>query len=156
MWSNYSEINLATKFCWSSANEIILLTSSIKSQLGFYLWPKTTIPAGRTDQLGIIPTQPSLAGVGAWAELGNNVMSKRQIKETIKDTVTLKNKAKLLSFKKVADRVSDDPSDNNYLGRMGLTHSRIWIRYRARAVKGVKANHKRSWKNNLECRQVLW
>ena len=84
--------------------------------------------------------------------INNNVMSKRQIKETIKDTVTLKNKAKLLSFKKVADRVSDDPSDNNYLGRMGLTHSRIWIRYRARAVKGVKANHKRSWKNNLECR----
>ena len=27
---------------------------------------------GRTDQLGIIPTQPSLAGVGARAELGNN------------------------------------------------------------------------------------
>jgi len=67
--------------------------------------------------------------------MSNNVMSKRQIKETIKDTVTLKNKAKLLSFKKVADRASDDPSDNNYLGRMGLTHSRIWIRYRARAVK---------------------
>ena len=40
----------------------------------------------------------------------------------------------------------------NYLDRMGLTHSRIWIRYRARAVKGVKANRKRSWKKNLECR----
>ena len=41
--------------------------------------------------------------------INNNVMSKRQIKETIKDTVTLKNKEKLLSFRKVADRVSDDP-----------------------------------------------
>ena len=58
----------------------------------------------------------------------------------------------MLSFRKVADRVSDDPSDNNYLDRMGLTHSRIWIRYRARAIKGIKANHKRSWKDNLECR----
>ena len=28
---------------------------------------------GRTDQLGIIPTQPSLAGVGAGAELGKKV-----------------------------------------------------------------------------------
>ena len=84
--------------------------------------------------------------------MDNNVMSKRQIKEIIKDTVTLKNKEKLLSFIKVADRVSDDPSDNNYLDRMGLTHSRIWIRYRARAIKGIKANHKRSWTNNLECR----
>ena len=84
--------------------------------------------------------------------MGNNVMSKRQIKETIQDTVTLKNKENLLSFRKVADRVSDDPSDNHYLDRMGLTHSRIWIRYRARAIKGIKANHKRSWKNNLECR----
>ena len=35
---------------------------------------------------------------------------------------------------------------------MGLTHSRIWVRYRARAIKGIKANHKRSWKNDLECR----
>ena len=58
----------------------------------------------------------------------------------------------MLSFRKVADRVSDDSSDNNYLDRMGLTHSRIWIRYRTRAIKGIKANHKRSWKNDLECR----
>ena len=62
-------------------------------------------------------------------------MSKRQIKETIQEKITLKNKEKLLSFRKVADRVSGDPSDNNYLDRMGLTYSRIWIRYKARAIK---------------------
>ena len=34
-------------------------------------------PAGRwTDQLGIIPTQPSLAGVGAGAELGKKTINK--------------------------------------------------------------------------------
>ena len=82
----------------------------------------------------------------------NNVLSKRQIKCTIKDAITEQNKNNLLSFRKVADRVSDDSSDNDYLDRMGLTHSRIWIRYRARAIKGIKANHKRSWKNDLECR----
>ena len=58
----------------------------------------------------------------------------------------------MLSFRKVADRVSDNSSDNKYLDRMGLTHSRIWIRYRGRAIRGVKANCKRSWANNLECR----
>ena len=82
----------------------------------------------------------------------NNVLSKRQIKCTIQDAITEQNKNNLLSFRKVADRVSDDSSDNDYLDRMGLTHSRIWIRYRARAIKGIKANHKRSWKNDLECR----
>ena len=58
----------------------------------------------------------------------------------------------MLYFRKVADKVSDDSSDNNNLDRMGLIHSRILIRYRARAIKGIKANHKRSWKNDLECR----
>ena len=82
----------------------------------------------------------------------NNVMSKKQIKEAIQEKISSQNKEKMLSFRKVADRVSEDSSDNNYLDRMGLTHSRIWIRYRARAIKGVKANHKRSWKDNLECR----
>ena len=41
---------------------------------------------------------------------------------------------------------------NKFARRMGLTHSRIWIRYRARDIKGIKANHKRSWINYLDCR----
>ena len=82
----------------------------------------------------------------------NNVLSKRQIKSAVQEAITEQNKTNMLSFKKVADRVSEDSYDNKYLDRMGLSHSRIWIRYRARAIKGVKANHKRSWKDNLECR----
>ena len=81
----------------------------------------------------------------------NNVLSKRQIKSAIQKAITQRNRKNMLSFKKVADRVSENSSDNNYLDRMGLTHSRIWIRYRARAIKGIKANHKRSWKNDLDC-----
>ena len=84
--------------------------------------------------------------------MSNNVLSKRQIKSTIQDVITEQNKIRMLSFRKVADRVSDNSSDNKYLDRMGLTHSRIWIRYRGRAIRGVKANCKRSWANNLECR----
>ena len=50
---------------WTSNEQVILL-----KLLQFIRF--LTIPVdGRTDQLGIIPTQPSLAGVGAGAELGN-------------------------------------------------------------------------------------
>ena len=80
------------------------------------------------------------------------MLSERQIKSAVQEAITEQNKTNMLSFKKVADRVSEDSYDNKYLDRMGISHSRIWIRYRARAIKGVKANHKRSWKDNLECR----
>ena len=83
---------------------------------------------------------------------GNNVLSKRQIKSTIQGAITEQINNNMLSFRKVAERVSDDSSDNNYLDRMGLIHSRIRSRYRARAIKGINANHKRSRKNDLECR----
>ena len=78
----------------------------------------------------------------------NNILSKRQIKSAVQKAITEQNRNNMLSFKKVADRVSGNSSDDNYLDRMGLTQSRIWIRYRARAIKGIKANHKRSWKND--------
>ena len=73
----------------------------------------------------------------------NNVLSKHQIKSAIQKAITQQNRNNILSFKKVADRVSENFSENNYLDSKGLTHSRIWIRYRARAIKGIKANHKR-------------
>ena len=74
------------------------------------------------------------------------------MKSAIQKAITQRNRNNMLSFKKGAYRVSENSSDNNYLDRMGLTHSRIWIRYRARAIRGIKANCKRSWRNNLECR----
>ena len=55
----------------------------------------------------------------------NNILSKRQMKSTIQEAITEQIKNNMLSFRKVAERVSDDSSDNNYLDRMGLTHSRI-------------------------------
>merc|ERR1712173_426422 len=53
--------------------------------------------------------------------------------------------------KKVADRLTDDPSVNSYLDTMGLIHCRLWFRYRARCIAGVKANAKRSYVD-LACR----
>ena len=58
----------------------------------------------------------------------------------------------LLACKKVADRVSDNPVDNNYLKFLPLFSARVWFRYRARAIKGVKYNTKSSNLNNLNCR----
>ena len=77
---------------------------------------------------------------------------KSNIKTAVQQTVSARARENMLSFRKVADRVSDNPSDNSYINRMGLAYSRIWIRYRARAIKGVKANCKRSWVNDLNCR----
>ena len=41
---------------------------------------------------------------------------------------------------KVSDRVSDDPKDNTYMTYMTLNDSRLWMRVRARMMKGVKMN----------------
>ena len=50
-------------------------------------------------------------------------MSKKQIKEAIQEKISSQNKEKMLSFRKVADRVSEDSSDNNYIPRQNGTHT---------------------------------
>ena len=41
---------------------------------------------------------------------------------------------------------------NSYLNKMSLHTARVWIRVRAYAIKGVKMNQKRSFKDDLNCR----
>ena len=55
----------------------------------------------------------------------NNILSKRQIKSAVQKAITEQSRNDMLSFKEVADRVSGKSSDNNYLDRIGLTHSKI-------------------------------
>ena len=43
-----------------------------------------------------------------------------------------------------SDSLTDNPQDNTYIHCLSLSHTRIWIRYRARAIAGVKANFKQS------------
>ena len=74
-----------------------------------------------------------------------------QIKSSIVNQIWMINKEKMESLKKVADRLSDYPRDYSYLNNMSLIHSRIWFRYRARCIAGVKANAKRSHAD-LSCR----
>ena len=53
---------------------------------------------------------------------------------------------------KVRDRLSDDPEENTYLKKMSLVKVRVWIRFRARAIAGVKGNFRHSHVNNMQCR----
>ena len=53
--------------------------------------------------------------------------------------------------KKVSDRLTDNPQDNTYIQCLSLPQTRIWIRYRARSIAGVKANFKQSHRV-LSCR----
>ena len=60
-------------------------------------------------------------------------------------------KEEVEASRKVGDRATDNPRDREYLTYMTLPDSRIWMRVRARSIKGVKVNNKRSY-NNLSCR----
>ena len=51
---------------------------------------------------------------------------------------------------KVKDRLSDDPEENSYINKMSLP--RVWIRFWARAIAGVKGNFRHSHENNMGCR----
>ena len=79
------------------------------------------------------------------------IVPKNTIKDAIKAFNLLKIKEEMSNSRKVGDRLTDDMNDNRYLAFMPLTQSRIWIRYRARSIKGVKVNMKRSY-TDLSCR----
>ena len=50
---------------------------------------------------------------------------------------------------------SDNPEDNSYINTMSLPMVRVWLRFRARAIAGVKGNFKHSHTNNMGCRLCL-
>ena len=74
------------------------------------------------------------------------------IKSTIAERVKEEAEDAMLNSPKVADRVTDNEEDNTYIKHLSLPMCRIWIRYRARAIKGVKVNFKNSFRDYLRCR----
>ena len=54
--------------------------------------------------------------------------------------------------KKVSDRLTENPEDNSYIHTLSLPETRIWIRYRGRAINGVKGNFKNSHTDDMMCR----
>ena len=78
--------------------------------------------------------------------------SKKDIKEAVKTAMKKEFLQEMQSSAKVSDRLSEDPEDNSYINKMPLPKVRVWIRYRARAIAGVKGNFRHSHVNDMSCR----
>ena len=77
--------------------------------------------------------------------------SKGDIRRAVSTHSSELTKEEVQASRKVGDRATEDPEDRRYLNYMILPDSRIWMRVRARSIKGVKVNNKRSF-TNLTCR----
>ena len=80
-----------------------------------------------------------------------NKVSKSTIIEAINKIDKAERRLEMQNSKKVGNRLTDNEQDNTYLSNMSLIRCRTWIRHRARMIKGVKYNMKRSYKD-LKCR----
>ena len=78
-------------------------------------------------------------------------VTKSEINRAIRTYSTNTRREETKASTKVSDRVSDDPKDNTYMTYMTLNDSRLWMRVRARMMKGVKMNHKSSHLKDLSC-----
>ena len=77
-------------------------------------------------------------------------MQSFEIKEAIKAKIIEEYRDAMEDQKKVKDRLTDNPEDNSYINTLSLPLTRIWFRYRARAIAKVKSNFKKSY-NDLSC-----
>ena len=80
-----------------------------------------------------------------------NMVSKGEINQAINWYSRLDLKEEVQNSNKVGDRWSEDPLGNTYLTYMSLLNSRVWMRYRASYVKGIKVNNTNSY-NDLSFR----
>ena len=90
-------------------------------------------------------------------EIGiQDIMCFDTTEQIIKDAIWQKMNEEALQEmqgkKKVRDRLTENPEDNSYINTMSLPDTRIWIRYRGRAITGVKGNFKNSHTNDMSCR----
>ena len=80
-----------------------------------------------------------------------NHVSKWEIKRAVLKHSNDSTKKEVEDSRKVGYRAEGDQNHNTYLSYMSLPNSRIWMRVRARSIKGVMVNNKRSF-INLSCR----
>ena len=78
-------------------------------------------------------------------------VTKGEINRAIRTLSWNSRRAEMAGSTKVGDMVSDNPKDNSYMTYMTLNDSRLWMRVRARMMKGVKMNHKSSHLKDLSC-----
>ena len=78
-------------------------------------------------------------------------VTKGEINRAIRMHNTNSKREQIKARTKVGDRVSDDPKDNKYMTYMTLNNSRLWMRVRAKMMKGVKMNYKSPHLKDLSC-----
>ena len=78
--------------------------------------------------------------------------SKGDIKEAVRIKIKEEFKKEMEDSRKVCDRLSENSEQNSYLSKIPLHRARVWIRYRARAVAGVKGNFRNSHVKDMSCR----
>ena len=81
----------------------------------------------------------------------HNQVSKGDITNAILEHSSAGTKEEVEASRKVGDRATAYPYHRKYLTYMTLQNSRMWMRVRARSIKGVKVNNRRSF-TNLLCR----
>ena len=86
------------------------------------------------------------------SDITNTFLTKSKLKSAIFFQMNEEALKDMTNSSKVSDRLTENPEDNTYIHCMSLPQSRIWFRYRARAIAGVKANFKASFKGDLRCR----
>ena len=79
-------------------------------------------------------------------------MSKKAIKNAVKEAEIKEIKSEVLKTRKVEDRWEEDCKKRVYLSYMNLREDRVWIRYRSRMTAGVKANKSSMHRNDMKCR----
>ena len=80
-----------------------------------------------------------------------STVTKMEIKSSIKQMIEKEFRDAMEASSKVRDRLSENSDENSYINQIPIPLSRVWIRYRARAIAGVKGNFRHSWED-LSCR----
>ena len=81
-----------------------------------------------------------------------NETTKGAIKEAAREADLKEKKVEVEASRKVGDRMSDNKDLREYMKVLSLADARVWMRVRARGVKGVKMNCKSSY-NDQHSRQ---
>ena len=97
----------------------------------------------RTEMMGIPDIMTNLVSIGEIKQAIAN-FSKQVLTEEIKASA------------KVGDRWSEYTLNNSYLKYMSLPKSRIWMRLRAKSIKGVKVNNKMGCFNDPAWKVCGW
>ena len=80
-----------------------------------------------------------------------STVTKMEIKSSIKQMIEKEFRDAMEASSKIRDRLSANSDENSYINQIPIPLSRVWIRYRARAIAGVKGNFRHSWED-LSCR----